>query len=202
MPSPWERLTPNDIAFLNGKLFDKYRLDDVNQPWKHGTFSRVFQIGNRHLLRLSCATNRDGQEILHNAKIIDNLMETIDLLPFVTSRTYHIMPESNMMIIESILDEIDDIVPIEEWPDVFQTPANLLFALLEAGNELQSHGIIQRDISHNNTLLRRSSRKFVFIDADDACVPLQNIPMCRKPITGTPGFCLVEFDTGDTALTN
>lgn len=190
----WDNLTPEEEKALSVHLRDSFGIAIGSPPWKNGSFSRVYKLDSNWLLRQTCLVRR-GQEIVANAQVVYRLAGK--MMPRIGNVNVFTMPESGVTIMETILEKIENI-PAKEWNRVFTTPAELLMSLLEAGYNLEARGIIHRDISHNNVLLSTDGT-FTFIDADDACLP-DNPGMCGRPITGTSGYRLVEFDKNETAL--
>lgn len=193
--SVWNNLDPQEETELSEYLRDNFGILVGSPPWKKGSFSRVYKLDNNQLLRLTCLVRR-GKEIVANAQVVYGLAGS--LMPAVLHMQAFVMPISGVIIMETIVEMVENI-PVTEWNTVFSSPAELLISLLEAGYEFEARGIIHRDISHNNVLLSTDG-SFTFIDADDACLPGPNAEMCSRPISGTSGYRLVEFDKGETAL--
>jgi hypothetical protein len=194
----WDKLDPEDDRQLQAYLKRTYKIPVGTPPWKKGSFSRVYDLGGGQLLRLTCLTRR-GRDIVANAKVVYQLAGK--LMPRVDHLQSFTMPRSGVVIMETIVEHVDHI-PAREWRAYFHSPSDLLLSLLEAGYDLEARGIIHRDISHNNVLLSTDGT-FTFIDADDACVPTHinsTHELCSRPIIGTSGYRLVEFDKDESAL--
>lgn len=193
----WDKLDPEEERQLQDYLNTTYAITPGTPPWKQGTYSRVYNFDNGQLLRLTCLTRR-GHDLVANAQVVYHLAG--ELMPRVDHIQAFDMPRSGAVVMETIVEHIDNI-PFAQWRSYFHTPSDLLVSLLDAGYDLESRGIIHRDISHNNILLSTDGT-FTFIDADDACVPDggHKSDLCSRPISGTAGYRLVEFDKDDTAL--
>lgn len=190
----WDNLQPGEESILSQHLLEDFGVPFGSTPWKTGSFSRVYEIGQNILLRVTCLT-RDGEAIVKNAELVHRMGG--NTLPFVQHMASFRLPYSGVTILETVMAKVENI-PFAEWRLYFSSPLELLTTLLEAGYSLEGQGIIHCDISHNNVLLATNGT-FTFIDADDSCLP--SAPsMCSKRITGTCGYRLVEFDKEDTAL--
>lgn len=183
----------NQIA---SKVLKKHGLPKGTKPWRTGTYSSVYMLGDNKLLRLSSVPL---EKYAHPDRFI-RMGETIrkragDLMPKCYEEVHHEIAEKNLTygyITESVVEKVLAL-DIASWRMVFATP-NLLFkAVIDAGQELFSRKVVHRDISDGNMLLNANTLKFQFIDSDDACI-YPNGMMCTignvENGFGTEGFAM------------
>jgi hypothetical protein len=184
------------------QILAKHKLADVHSPWRSGGFSDVYDRGDGTLLRLSSvqAVSKEYIDALERNAVA--VMERArDLMPKCLAFEQHdlgVVGKVHQAIFESVVERVNPI-PFEEWLAEFGSPKRLMHALLTFGQTMVKRKILHRDVSLGNILLTEP-RRFMFIDADDACL----LPINPKLLNGltcadgiqmiTTGFVLPEIE--------
>jgi serine/threonine protein kinase len=183
------------------QILAKHKLANVHSPWRSGGFSDVYELGDNKLLRLSSVQALSKQYIDALAKNAVAVAERArDLMPkFDTFMVYYlgVVGKVHQAIFESVVERLTPI-PFEEWLDNYDSPKQLMHALLTFGQTMVERGILHRDMSLGNILLCKpdptESKRFMFIDADDACLLPDGLTCNDGLQISTTGFVLPELE--------